>query len=90
MHERLDLDLAPGIRLAVERRGEASRTVLLGHGGGQTRHAWERTAVNLADRGWRSVSYDLRGHGADVAPVREHMDAHPRDALEVGPLEQRI
>ncbi len=63
MHERLDLDLAPGIRLAVERRGEASRTVLLGHGGGQTRHAWERTAVNLADRGWRSVSYDLRGHG---------------------------
>jgi pimeloyl-ACP methyl ester carboxylesterase len=36
---------------------------LLGHGGGQTRHAWERTAVTLAGRGWRSVTYDLRGHG---------------------------
>jgi len=63
MHERTHIDLAPGVRLAVERRGDADRTVLLGHGGGQTRHAWERTAVNLADRGWRSVTYDLRGHG---------------------------
>lgn len=63
MHQSSALDVAPGVRLAVERRGTASRTVLLGHGGGQTRHAWERTAVNLAGRGWCAVTYDLRGHG---------------------------
>lgn len=63
LHERSEIELAPGVRLAVERRGHASRTVLLGHGGGQTRHAWERTAATLAERGWRSVAHDLRGHG---------------------------
>jgi pimeloyl-ACP methyl ester carboxylesterase len=37
--------------------------VLLMHGGGQTRHAWGNTAEVLAQRGWRAVSLDLRGHG---------------------------
>ena len=37
--------------------------VLLLHGGGQTRHAWGRTAETLATRGWRAVTVDLRGHG---------------------------
>jgi pimeloyl-ACP methyl ester carboxylesterase len=37
--------------------------VLLMHGGGQTRHAWGSTAEQLAARGWRAVSLDLRGHG---------------------------
>jgi pimeloyl-ACP methyl ester carboxylesterase len=37
--------------------------VLLGHGGGQTRHAWDRTAPTLAAHGWRVVAHDLRGHG---------------------------
>jgi pimeloyl-ACP methyl ester carboxylesterase len=85
MHERIDLDLAPGVRLAVERRGEASRTVLLGHGGGQTRHAWERTAVTLARRGWRSVTYDLRGHGdSDWHPEGDYrIDALADDVTDV-------
>jgi pimeloyl-ACP methyl ester carboxylesterase len=38
-------------------------TVLLLHGGGQTRHAWGRTAKAVASRGWRAVAVDLRGHG---------------------------
>ena len=38
-------------------------TVLLLHGGGQTRHAWGRTAEAVAGRGWRAVAVDLRGHG---------------------------
>jgi pimeloyl-ACP methyl ester carboxylesterase len=85
MHERIDLDLAPGVRLAVERRGAASRTVLLGHGGGQTRHAWERTAVTLARRGWRSVTYDLRGHGdSDWHPEGDYrIDALADDVTDV-------
>ncbi|MBI2818495.1 MAG: alpha/beta hydrolase [Acidobacteria bacterium] len=37
--------------------------VLLMHGGGQTRHAWGRTAERLAELGWKAVSLDLRGHG---------------------------
>ena len=38
-------------------------TVLLLHGGGQTRHAWHTTAMNLADSGRRAITVDLRGHG---------------------------
>jgi pimeloyl-ACP methyl ester carboxylesterase len=37
--------------------------VLLLHGGGQTRHAWGTTGVDLAAQGWRAVSLDQRGHG---------------------------
>ena len=37
--------------------------VILLHGGGQTRHSWHGTATTLADRGWRAVSLDMRGHG---------------------------
>ncbi len=38
-------------------------TVLLLHGGGQTRHAWGRAAQTLGDAGWRTVALDLPGHG---------------------------
>jgi non-heme chloroperoxidase len=41
----------------------ANPPVVLLHGGGQTRHAWGRTAAELADAGWRAYSLDLRGHG---------------------------
>lgn len=37
--------------------------VLLLHGGGQTRHAWSGTAMELARAGWYAVAVDLRGHG---------------------------
>jgi pimeloyl-ACP methyl ester carboxylesterase len=53
-----------GLRLAADVVGEASRgSVILAHGGGQTRHSWSSTAVRLAERGWKTVSLDLRGHG---------------------------
>jgi len=43
--------------------------VLLGHGGGQTRHAWRQTGELLGDAGWLAVAIDLRGHGeSDWAP----------------------
>jgi pimeloyl-ACP methyl ester carboxylesterase len=38
------------------------------HGGGQTRHAWQATATNLADAGWRTIAVDLRGHGESTHP----------------------
>ena len=38
-------------------------TVLLLHGGGQTRHSWFRTGGQLAANGWNAISLDARGHG---------------------------
>lgn len=53
-----------GLRVAADERGpvDGSPVVLL-HGGGQTRHSWGGTATALADRGWRAMTIDLRGHG---------------------------
>lgn len=54
-----------GVRLVGERwPGDPRRpTVVLLHGGGQTRHSWDRTAQRLAAAGWPVVTLDLRGHG---------------------------
>jgi len=56
--------LGAGIALAVEFRGPAVAPVLLFvHGFGQTRHAWRRSAEKLANAGFRTLTFDLRGHG---------------------------
>ncbi|MEW6016737.1 MAG: alpha/beta fold hydrolase [Pseudomonadota bacterium] len=53
-----------GLELAADRYGRPKRgSVLMAHGGGQTRHAWAKTAAALAGRGWEVVTLDLRGHG---------------------------
>jgi pimeloyl-ACP methyl ester carboxylesterase len=54
---------AAGNRLAADVFGDAGRPVLLLHGGGQTRHAWRRTGVDLARAGWVAYAVDQRGHG---------------------------
>jgi len=48
--------------------------VLLLHGGGQTRHAWRRTAAALAEAGWRAIALDLRGHGDSEWPENAYYD----------------
>src|SRR4051794_26825172 len=56
--------VAPDVTLVAEALGpESAPTVLLLHGGGQTRHSWGGTAAALAARGWHAVTIDLRGHG---------------------------
>lgn len=51
------------------RGNEGDWPVLFLHGGGQTRHAWGKTAEILANNGWRTITLDLRGHGeSDWAP----------------------
>lgn len=53
-----------GLVLVASAWGDADRTpVLFLHGGGQTRHAWSRTARTIAARGYRALTLDLRGHG---------------------------
>lgn len=42
---------------------ERRATVVLAHGGGQTRHAWAATARQLARLGFATVAVDQRGHG---------------------------
>jgi len=54
-----------GLRLVGDRWGShpSRGTVLLLHGGGQTRHSWARTGVRLADAGYLALALDARGHG---------------------------
>ena len=53
-----------GLRLAADMVGDGARgSVILAHGGGQTRHSWSGAAKRLAEHGWKTVSLDLRGHG---------------------------
>ena len=68
--ERVVFDGFEGVRLVADVRGEPDAwPVLFLHGGGQTRHAWGRTAETVAAHGWRTVALDLRGHGeSDWAP----------------------
>lgn len=55
---------ADGAWLAASLSGAGDKgTVLLAHGFGQTRKAWDATAERLAAAGYRAVSYDARGHG---------------------------
>jgi pimeloyl-ACP methyl ester carboxylesterase len=54
---------AAGNRLIADVFGDAGQPVLLLHGGGQTRHAWGRTAEHLARAGATAYALDQRGHG---------------------------
>jgi pimeloyl-ACP methyl ester carboxylesterase len=60
-------------------------TVLLLHGGGQTRHSWSRSGPRFADAGWTTISLDARGHGdSDWAPDGDYsMDALVGDLRRV-------
>jgi pimeloyl-ACP methyl ester carboxylesterase len=77
-----------GLDLAADRwtPSQTSRgTVLLLHGGGQTRHSWQRTGVRLAEHGWTSYSIDARGHG-ESGWARDgdySSSAHARDIRSV-------
>jgi len=58
---------------ADEWRGGTVPTVVLVHGGGQTRHSWGGTARTLHASGRQVLAYDQRGHGeSDRAPGRDY------------------
>jgi pimeloyl-ACP methyl ester carboxylesterase len=55
---------ANGVELVADAHGDPSDpSVLLLHGGGQTRHSWGDTAEVLSAAGFYAVNADLRGHG---------------------------
>jgi len=56
--------MADGIELVADTWGSPDhQPAVLLHGGGQTRHAWKRTAAVLASHGYYAIAADLRGHG---------------------------
>ncbi len=62
--EVVRLPVTGGLTLAADLGGPADGpTVVLLHGGGQTRHSWAGTWRVLVEAGWRAWSVDLRGHG---------------------------
>lgn len=70
----IHLDGTGGVRLAADEwEGQRRPTIILIHGGGQTRHSWGGTAAALAEFGHRTIAYDQRGHGtSDRAPDRDY------------------
>jgi pimeloyl-ACP methyl ester carboxylesterase len=60
---RVTLAGADGDVLVGDGYGRAPYAAILTHGGGQTRHAWGRSAARLAEFGLPALSLDLRGHG---------------------------
>lgn len=61
------------------------QTVLLLHGGGQTRYAWGSTVNALGRAGFFVINIDLRGHGeSDWAPDGNYsIDAYAQDLRSV-------
>ena len=54
---------AEGNKLVADVFGDGGDVVALLHGGGQTRHAWRRTAEIMARSGMTAYAIDQRGHG---------------------------
>lgn len=77
---------ADGLRLVADVAGPVDGpTIVLLHGGGQTRHSWAGTWRLLADSGWRAWSVDLRGHGDSewAADGNYTLDAFAGDVLAI-------
>lgn len=68
--ETIRIAIGDGLSLAADIAGpKGASTVVLGHGGGQTRHSWDRAEQQLAKAGYFAINYDLRGHGdSDWSP----------------------
>ncbi len=62
--EQVFFEGVSGNRIAADVHGaQDGPTVILAHGGGQTRHSWRGTAERLALQGWTAIAIDQRGHG---------------------------
>jgi pimeloyl-ACP methyl ester carboxylesterase len=64
-----------GVQITGDRwaSGGHGEIVVLLHGGGQTRHSWDRTAERLAAAGATAVTLDARGHGeSDWHPDQDY------------------
>ena len=65
------VETADGLKLKADVAGpDGGPTVILLHGGGQTRHSWAGAMRGLLARGYSVINFDARGHGdSDWSPV---------------------
>ena len=64
MNDRREYVADDGVRLIADVAGpSAGPTIVLAHGGGQTRHSWSHAFARLVREGYRVVNFDARGHG---------------------------
>lgn len=77
-----------GLAIVADEMGPRSgATVILGHGGGQTRHSWDRAGDELASAGYHVINYDLLGHGeSDWEPDGDY--SYARRAADLARLRQ--
>lgn len=62
-----------GVLLRYSRWQGGGAPIVVLHGGGQTRHAWEESCAHLGDLGYDVTALDLRGHGeSEWAPNQEY------------------
>ena len=84
--ETIRIPLANGLHLVADVAGpRGAPTVVLGHGGGQTRHSWDKCEQQLAAAGYYAINYDLRGHGeSDWSPDGDYgIETRARDLIAV-------
>ncbi len=93
MHsETIRITVAPGVEIAADIAGRrGAPTVVLGHGGGQTRHSWDKCERQLASAGYFAINYDLRGHGdSDWSPDADYsLETRADDLAAVAALGSR-
>jgi alpha-beta hydrolase superfamily lysophospholipase len=78
---RQQFPMDDGTLLAADIGGpEDTATVLLAHGGGQTRHSWSGAMTALVNKGYRVVNFDARGHGeSEWSPQGDYSFERRRD-----------
>ncbi len=83
--ERIEFTGAEGNRLVADLWDGRGHPVLLLHGGGQTRRAWDATARRIADAGMRAITVDMRGHGESDWVESKHysFQEYADDAVEL-------
>src|SRR6201985_1206614 len=87
--ETVEFSGVDGITLVADewnRGGGTERpSLLMLHGGGQTRHSWKNTGQVLADRGFHVVALDSRGHGdSDRSPNADYdIETLTADVMQV-------
>jgi len=76
-----------GLTLRYSRWQGGGAPILVLHGGGQTRHAWEESCARLGELGYDVTALDMRGHGeSDWSPTQSYgLDDFADDVVAVLP-----
>lgn len=75
---RRDVRTPDGLTIVLDEAGPANApTVVLLHGGGQTRHSWSGAMRALIAGGYRVINFDARGHGESMwSPEGDYLLDH--------------